>query len=170
MKSMMIIIFSIIGILYVPSKLMILNNDLIPVSGSVTEVKKSSTRIPFYRFRISNRSNLFYNSGTGLLSNLKNDKEVLYNNMNKEVGFFISKMDLPSIEKGKDINYIGLEKKNVLIDLFYYEFSQLGKLPFFFFGMLVTGFNAYGIYTFRKKIFELLAIFYLFYSFLILAL
>lgn len=166
----MIIIVSIIGILYIPAKLMILKNSLIPIKGLVMEVTKSSTRIPFYKFRLSNHSNLFYNSGTGVLYKLKNDKEILYTSINKEIHFFISKADVSRLEEGKDVKYIGLQQKNVLIDLFYYKFSQLGKLPFFIFCILMMCLNTYGIYTFKIRIFEFLIILYLVYGILILVL
>lgn len=169
-KPVMIIIVSIIGILYVPSKLMILKNNLIPVKGTIVEVAKSYTRVPFYKFRLSNHSNLFYNSGTGLLSNLKDDKEILYTNVNKEIDFFINKTESSKLEKGEDIKYIGLQGKNVLIDMFYYQFSQLGKLPFFIFCILMMCLNVYGVYTFKIRIFEILIVLYLFYGILILVL
>lgn len=169
-KPVIIIIVSIIGILYIPSKLMILKNSLVPIRGSIIEVTKSYTRVPFYKFRLSNHSNLFYNSGTGILSNLKDDKEILYTNINKEVDFFINKKDIPGLEKGEDIKYIGLQRKNVLIDMFYYQFSQLGKLPFFIFCILMMCLNVYGVYTFKIRIFELLIILYLVYGILILVL
>ncbi|WP_294287576.1 hypothetical protein [uncultured Chryseobacterium sp.] len=169
-KPMMIIIVSMIGILYIPAKLMILKNSLIPIKGSVAEVNKSLTRIPFYKFRLSGHSNLFYNSGTGVLSNLKNDKEILYTNINREIDFFISKTDVLRLEKGKEVRYIGLQKKNVWIDLFYYQFSQLGKIPFFIFCILMMCLNTYGIYTFKLRIFEFMIISYLVYGILILIL
>jgi hypothetical protein len=169
-RFFVIIIVSVIGILYVPLKLIILNNNLTPIQGSLIEVKKSGTRIPFYRFRISDYSNIFYNGGTGLLSNFKSDREILYNKNNKKITFFISKSDTSRIKKGKDIKYIGLQKNNIHIDLFYYQFSQLGKLPFFIFCILMMCLNVYGTYAFKRRVFEVLILLYLFYEILILVL
>ncbi|MGD1320660.1 hypothetical protein [Chryseobacterium sp. 2R14A] len=165
-----VIIISFVGILYIPFKLFVLKSNLVGISGKVTVVKKSFTRIPFYRFRITDYSNEFYNDGTGLLSNLKDDKKILYNTADKQITFFVNKNDLAKLEYKKDIQYIGLQKENVFIDIFYYYFSKFGKIPFFIFCILMMCLNAYAIYTFKSKIFEFLLIAYLLYGILILVL
>lgn len=169
-KIFIIVVISIVGILYVPFKLIVLKKNLVDISGTVTDVKKSFTRVPFYSFRISESSNEFYNDGTGVLSNLKDDKKILYNRADKHITFFVNKNDLLNLEYRKDIQYIGLQKENVLIDIFYYYFSKFRKIPFFIFCILMMCLNAYAIYTFRLKIFEILIISYLFYGILILIL
>lgn len=169
-KIFIIVLISIAGILYVPLKLIVLKSNLISINGTLTEVTKSFTRVPFYKFRIADYSNELYNSGTGVLSNLKDDKKILYNKNDKNITFFVNKKDFLKLKKGKDIQYIGLQKKNVFIDIFYYYFSQFGKLPFFIFCILMMCLNAYAIYTFKLKIFEFLIVVYLFYGILILVL
>lgn len=169
-KTFVIVLISIAGILYVPLKLILLKNNLVSINGVLTEVTKSFTRVPFYRFHIADYSNEFYNSGSGVLSNLKDDKKILFNKNYKNVTFFVNKEDLPDLKNGKDIQYIGLQKKNVFVDVFYYYFSQLGKIPFFIFCILMMCLNAYAIFTFKHKIFEFLLIAYLFYGILILVL
>lgn len=169
-KMTIIIIISIIGILYIPLRLVSLKNNLIPIQGSLIEVTKSSTRIPFYRFRLSDYPNIFYNSGTGFLSNLKSDKEILYKSVNKEITFFINRKDFSKLGKGDDVKYVGLQKKNVFIDLFYYDYSSFGKVFFSMFCILMMCLNLYGRYAFKTKIFEIFILFYLFYVILILIL
>ncbi len=159
-----------VGILYVPLKLLILKSNLTPVQGLLTKVEKSYTRIPFYRFHLSNDPTLFYNSGTGFLSNLKNDKEILYKGMNKEITFFVNKKDISKTKKETDIQYIGLQKKNVLIDLYYYFFSGFWDVVFSILCILMMGLNLYALYTFKIKLFQIFTFIYLFYGILILLL
>ncbi|KUY30383.1 hypothetical protein [Elizabethkingia ursingii] len=163
-KYFRIILISLTGLLLIPFKLIILSNNLIPINGIITEVHKSSTRIPYYSFKLSKDSTIFYNSGTGILSNLKNDREILYSEKNKELSFYIDKGDLPKLNTGKEIKYIGLQKTNVLIDLYYHLVSGLWNFIFGMLCIIMMALNTYALYHYKNKVFEVLIIIYLFYG------
>lgn len=160
-KSLKIVLISAIALLFLPLKLIILNNNLVPINGVIKEVEKSSTRIPYYKFRLSDDSTIYYNSGRGLLSNIKTDKEILYNEKNKEISFYISKVDFSKLNKGEEIKYIGLEKRNVLIDLYYHSVSGLWNIVLGMFCIVMMALNTYAVYTYKKKVFEVFIIIYM---------
>ncbi|SKB39791.1 hypothetical protein SAMN05660841_00278 [Sphingobacterium nematocida] len=160
-KSLKIVLISAIALLFLPLKLIILNNNLVPINGVIKEVEKSSTRIPYYKFRLSDDSTIYYNSGRGLLSNIKTDKEVLYNGKNKEISFYISKVDFSKLNKGEEIKYIGLEKRNVLIDLYYHSISGLWNVVLGMLCIVMMALNTYAVYTYKKKVFEVFIIIYM---------
>lgn len=160
-KSLKIVLISVIGLLFLPIKLIILNNNLTPIQGTITEVQKSSTRVPYYKFRLSGDSTLYYNSGRGIISNIKNDRDILYNGKNKEISFYIDKKDLSNRNKGKEIQYIGLEKRNVLIDLYYHSVSGLWNFVFGMFCIVMMALNTYAVYTYKQKLFEIFIVIYL---------
>lgn len=160
-KSLKIVLISAIALLFLPLKLIILNNNLVPINGVIKEVEKSSTRIPYYKFRLSDDSTIYYNSGRGLLSNIKTDKEILYNGKNKEISFYISKVDFSKLNKGEEIKYIGLEKRNVLIDLYYHSVSGLWNVVLGMLCIVMMALNTYAVYTYKKKVFEVFIIIYM---------
>lgn len=160
-KSLKIVLISAIALLFLPLKLIILNNNLVPINGVIKEVEKSSTRIPYYKFRLSDDSTIYYNSGRGLLSNIKTDKEILYNEKNKEISFYISKVDFSKLNKGEEIKYIGLEKRNVLIDLYYHSVSGLWNVVLGMLCIVMMALNTYAVYTYKKKVFEVFIIIYM---------
>lgn len=160
-KSLKIVLISAIALLFLPLKLIILNNNLVPINGVIKEVENSSTRIPYYKFRLSDDSTIYYNSGRGLLSNIKTDKEILYNGKNKEISFYISKVDFSKLNKGEEIKYIGLEKRNVLIDLYYHSISGLWNVVLGMLCIVMMALNTYAVYTYKKKVFEVFIIIYM---------
>lgn len=160
-KSLKIVLISAIALLFLPLKLIILNNNLVPINGVIKEVENSSTRIPYYKFRLFDDSTIYYNSGRGLLSNIKTDKEILYNGKNKEISFYISKVDFSKLNKGEEIKYIGLEKRNVLIDLYYHSISGLWNVVLGMLCIVMMALNTYAVYTYKKKVFEVFIIIYM---------
>lgn len=160
-KSLKIVLISAIALLFLPLKLIILNNNLVPINGVIKEVENSSTRIPYYKFRLFDDSTIYYNSGRGLLSNIKTDKEILYNGKNKEISFYISKVDFSKLNKGEEIKYIGLEKRNVLIDLYYHSVSGLWNVVLGMLCIVMMALNTYAVYTYKKKVFEVFIIIYM---------
>lgn len=165
-----IIVISVIGILYVPVRLLILKNNLNPIQGTVKNVEKSSDRFSYYQFHIDQYPNTFYNSGTGLLSFFKDDEKILKFNIDREIRFYINSEDIEKLKKGEKVIYMGLQGKNIIIDIFYYHFSKLSKMPFFLFCILMMCLNFYGIFILKSKIFEILLTVYLFLGMLILIL
>jgi len=165
-----IIILSIIGISYIPVKLMFLKNNLSPIEGTIREVTKSTNRFAYYQFYIDHYPNVFYNSGTGVLSFFKSDERILKFNINRKIKFYINSEDIEKLKKGEEVIYIGLQDKNIIIDVFYYYFSKLNKIPFFLFCILMMCLNFYGISILKNKIFEILLTVYLFLGMLILIL
>lgn len=170
MKTLIIILISIIGILYVPFQIFYLKSQLVPIIEIITKVEKSHTRIPSYKFKTSNYQSVFYNSGTGFLSKFKNDKVLLYKGINKEITFYINENDFSKLDAGQNIKYIGLQKKNILIDLFYYYYSDFNKVFFSLIFLFIMCLNVYGLYIIKTKIFEYFLIIYLCYLILILIL
>ncbi|KKO89198.1 hypothetical protein AAW12_24045 [Sphingobacterium sp. Ag1] len=160
-RSLKIVILSVIGLLFLPVKLFILKNDLKPISGVITEVKKSSTRVAYYKFKLAGDSSLYYNSGRGLLSNFKNDKETLYNRKDKVINFYINKKDLSAINKGREIKYMGLNNQNLWIDLYYHSVSALWNVVFGMLCIVMMALNTYAVYTYKHKLFEKFIILYL---------
>lgn len=169
-RMLLIIIISVTGILYVPLRIVLLKNNITPISGLLTEVEKTYTRIPSYKFKTSNYQSVFYNSGKGFLSKFKNDKVLLYKGINKEITFYINEKDFSKLDAGQNIKYIGLQKKNILIDLFYYYYSDFNKVFFSLIFLFIMCLNVYGLYIIKTKIFEYFLIIYLCYLILILIL
>lgn len=161
---------SIIGILYVPLQILYVKNQLVPLEKVILNIEKSHTRIPYYKFNVQGSPIKYYNSGNGFLSFLKNDGKLLKENINENLDYYINKKDLSINENSKDIFYIGLNKKNVFIDIFYSHFTGFGKFLFFLFCIFIMCLNIYGIYIIKNKIFEIFLTFYIFYSIIILIL
>lgn len=167
--SIFIVLISVLGILFVPSKLILIKNSLVSVSETVKSFNKSATRIPYFQFNTYERNNLYLNSGNGILSFFKEDDEILKNNLNRKISFFLTKSDFNKKNENDELFYIGLQHKNVWIDVVYYFFTFPVKMIFVFFILLVMCLNAYGFYVIKNKRFEYFLKFYLLYFILILA-
>lgn len=160
----LIIILSVLGLLYVPLKMIILSHELTSIEGKLISMEKSRNRNPYFTFHLDNYSNLFYNEGNGTMSYFKDDEAVLKQNLNKNMSFFIHNDDFPKLNAREKIAYIGLQEKNIWIDLFYYHFSQLYKIPLIFFCIVMMIINFIGIRVYKNRIYEILLIIYFFYQ------
>lgn len=168
--TVIIILISVIGIIYLPFKIFYLKSKLIPIKEVIKNVEKSHTRIPYYKFKVQRNLVEYYNSGNGLLSFFKNDEKILKRNINNELKFYINKEYTRDLEKNNKIFYIGLHNEHVYIDIFYYYFTGLGKFLFFLFCILIMCLNLYGVYVIKNRIFEIFLMYYIFYSIIILIL
>ncbi|WP_300670306.1 hypothetical protein [Soonwooa sp.] len=168
--SIFIILISVLGIIYLPLKLIILKNNLIPITGNIVDVSRTYTKSVTYQFRIANYPNLFHSNTGGILSDFKNDKAILFKSLHKDITFFINKNDHKKLLEGKDIVYLGVDKDYLFVDLFNYYYSGFGAAFYAFLCLFMVTLNVFGIYTYKHKIFTILALIYLASFYLLLAL
>ncbi|MGJ1197852.1 hypothetical protein ACR777_17160 [Sphingobacterium spiritivorum] len=162
------ILLSVIGILYIPLTALYRYNNLVPVTGTVTELIKTRTRIPYYKFRLAEYDNMFYHPGRGTLTLFKDD---LLKSDNP-VEFYILKGDAGKLNKGEEILYMGFENKDIGIDVFY-SITKPGLLIQFLtliFYFTIMCLNACCAYRYREKWSERLIVLYFLFFILLMAL
>lgn len=157
---------SIIGIFYIPGKILISNNALKEVNATVTEVWKSGNRVPYFMFKTKEYSGVFYNSGNGMLSYFKNDEAILKNSINKKLTFYINENE--SLENDEDKFYIALDSKSKWTDLFYYNIRSFTKFFFSVFCLFILIMNTVAIYSYKMKWFGISFMIYFALFFLVL--
>ncbi|MBV6881217.1 hypothetical protein NG800_014755 [Epilithonimonas ginsengisoli] len=163
-----VILLSIVGIFYIPGKILISNSDLIEVKATVTEVRKSGNRVPYYKFKTKEYPGVFYNSGNGMLSYFKNDEAILKNSINKKLTFYINENE--NLENDDDKFYVALNSKSKWTDLFYYNIRSFTKFFFAIFCLFLLIINTIAIYRYKMKLFEISFMVYLALFFLVLGL
>jgi len=163
-----VILLSIVGIFYIPWKILISNSDLIEVNATVTEVRKSGNRVSYFIFETKEYPGFFYNSGNGTLSYFKDDEAILKNSTNKKLTFYINKNE--NLESNDEKFYVALDLKSKWTDLFYYNIRSFTKFFFAMFCFLLMIMNFIAIYRYKMKLFEISFIVYFALFFLVLAL
>jgi len=153
------LVLAVIGILYIPLTCYYRYHHLTTVTGTLKEVVKTRTRIPYYEFYLNEYDNMFYNEGRGWLSIFKKDIQ----ETEKPVSFSILTSDAPSLGAGEPILYIGFNQQNVWIDLLYSVkepniFIHLFQLMLYFIEAFLL---VICIYIYKMRLFEILFIIYL---------
>lgn len=162
-----VILLSIIGIFYIPGKILISNSDLMQVNATITEVRKSGNRVSYFIFKTKEYPGVFYNSGNGMLSYFKNDEGILNNSINKRLTFYIDNNE--NLESNDEKFYIALDSKSKWTDLFYYNIRFFTKFFFAMFCFLLLIMNVIAIYRYKMKLFEISFMVYFALFFLVLA-
>lgn len=161
-----VILMSIIGIFYIPGKILISNNALKEVNATVIEVRKSGNRVAYFMFKTKEYPGVFYNSGNGMLSYFKDDQAILNTHVNKKLTFYI--YDSETLESDEDKFYIALESKSKWTDLFYYNIKSFTKFFFAAFCLFLLIINTIAIYRYKMKLFEITFVVYFVLFFLVL--
>ncbi|SIT25112.1 hypothetical protein SAMN05421786_11452 [Chryseobacterium ureilyticum] len=149
MLKRIVITLSILGVLYIPLRMLITTSSLKEIQGTIKEVRPSSTRIPYYTFTLNEYPCSFYNKGNGTLSLLKDAPET----QKKAVSLMIKNNDTSLLQHKTSVFYFAFNQKNKLIDV-YYSIVRLGVLPHFitlFFYFLILLFNILGAYLLPKQ-------------------
>ncbi|MFD2287079.1 hypothetical protein GJU39_10550 [Pedobacter petrophilus] len=162
------LIFSFIGLTFLPITMLIQHNRLVTIQGILSEVNKSSNRIPYYRLNLNGYKSTFQNKGNGLLSLLK--PAIVYDR--KPVFFKILKDDLLFVNTYEKTTYIGFNGKHTLIDLYYCITKPSLFIQIF---LVICGFtlvvlNLICHYRYKQKIFARLMFAALLFSFLLMLL
>ncbi|MBO6200860.1 MAG: hypothetical protein J6N74_04490 [Chryseobacterium sp.] len=163
-----VILMSVVGIFYIPGKILISNHSLMEVNATVSEVRKSGNRVPYYKFKTKEYPGVFYNSGNGMLSYFKNDEVILKNSINKKLTFYINENE--NLENDDDKFYVALNSKSKWTDLFYYNIRSFTKFFFAVFCLFLLIINTIAIYRYEMKLFEISFIVYFALFFLVLGL
>lgn len=163
-----VILMSVVGIFYIPGKILISNHSLMEVNATVSEVRKSGNRVPYYKFKTKEYPGVFYNSGNGMLSYFKNDEAILKNSINKKLTFYINENE--NLENDDDKFYVALNSKSKWTDLFYYNIRSFTKFFFAIFCLFLLIINTIAIYRYKMKLFEISFMVYLALFFLVLGL
>ncbi|MCD9854259.1 hypothetical protein LUD75_06060 [Epilithonimonas sp. JDS] len=161
-----VILMSVVGLFYIPGKILISNNALKEVNATVTEVRKSGNRVPYFIFKTKEYPGVFYNSGNGMLSYFKDDQAILKTSINKKLTFYIDENE--NLESDKDKFYIALESKAKWTDLFYYNIRSFTKFFFALLYFFILIINAIAIYRYHMKLFEIIFMVYFVLFFLVL--
>lgn len=159
---------SVVGIFYIPGKILISNHSLMEVNATVSEVRKSGNRVPYYKFKTKEYPGVFYNSGNGMLSYFKNDEAILKNSINKKLTFYINENE--NLENDDDKFYVALNSKSKWTDLFYYNIRSFTKFFFAIFCLFLLMINTIAIYRYKMKLFEISFIVYFVLFILVLGL
>ncbi|WP_293915583.1 MULTISPECIES: hypothetical protein [unclassified Sphingobacterium] len=162
------ILISVIGMLYIPLKALYRYHTLVPVTGTVTELIKTRTRIPYYKFRVAEYDNMFYHPGRGTLTLFKNEPI----KSNAPIIFYILKGDAGNLNTGEQILYIGFGNKNKAVDVFYSItkpglFVQFLTLIFYF---TILCLNVLCTYRYKEKWSERFTVVYFLIFILLMAL
>ncbi len=162
------LILSFSFLTFLPITMLIQYNRLVTVKGVLSEVNKSSNRIPYYKFNLESYKSTFQNKGNGTLSLLK--PAIVYNK--KPVYFKILKDNLPFINTYEKTTYIGFNGKNTLIDLYYCitKPSLFIQLFLIFCSFTLAVLNLICHYRYKQKIFTKLMFASLIFSFLLMLL
>lgn len=159
---------SVVGVFYIPGKILISNHSLMEVNATVSEVRKSGNRVPYYKFKTKEYPGVFYNSGNGMLSYFKNDEAILKNSINKKLTFYINENE--NLENDDDKFYFALNSKSKWMDLFYYNIRSFTKFFFAVFCLFLLIINTIAIYRYKMKLFEISFIVYFVLFILVLGL
>lgn len=159
---------SVVGVFYIPGKILISNHSLMEVNATVSEVRKSGNRVPYYKFKTKEYPGVFYNSGNGMLSYFKNDEAILKNSINKKLTFYINENE--NLENDDDKFYVALNSKSKWTDLFYYNIRSFTKFFFAIFCLFLLIINTIAIYRYKMKLFEISFMVYFALFFLVLGL
>ena len=162
------LIFSFIGLTFLPITMLIQYNRLVPIEGVLSEVNKSTNRIPYFKFNLNGYKCTFENQGNGLLSLLK--PAIIYNE--KPVYFKILKDDLPFVNTYLKFSYIGFNGKHTLIDLYYCIIKPSLFIQIFLMccTIALAGLNFICLYSYKQRIFKRLMVAYLLFTFLLMLL
>jgi len=123
---------------YVIFKIAAVYNALQPIQGTVTQIKKSSNRIPVYILHLQQYKSRFKSVGNGTLSLLKPVPKV-----NKEVLFYIREQDKAKTRQNDIVPAFGLHHYT-LVDCYYFTVRpSLGQhLLIMIIGFMTCCFNA----------------------------
>ncbi|UCA61647.1 hypothetical protein KB553_08945 [Chryseobacterium rhizoplanae] len=149
MFKRLIIIISILGILYIPLRMVIKSYALEEIQGTVKDVHASSNRIPYYTFSLEEYPCSFYNKGNGTLSLLKTPPK----QGEQSVSLMIQSEDRSLLNSNEAVFYFAFHQKEKLIDL-YYSVVRPGiftHFTFLFFYFLVLLLNVLGAYRYPKQ-------------------
>lgn len=149
MFTRLLIILSIVGILYIPVRMIITASSLKEIQGTIKEVHPSSTRIPYYTFTLKEYPCSFYNKGNGTLSLLKTAPKAGEN----AISLMIKTDDISLIQHKTSVFYFAINQKNKLIDV-YYSIIKPGVLIHFItlsFYFLILIFNTLAAYLYPEK-------------------
>ena len=162
------LICTFIGLLFIPITMFVQYHRLVPIEGVLSEVNKTSNRIPYYKFNLHGYNCTFINKGNGTLSYLK--PAIVYNE--EPVYFKVLKDELPFVDTYGKITYIGFGRKNTLIDLYYCitKPSLFIQLFLVFCGLILAVLNLFCHYRYKEKIFIRLMFASLLLSFLLMLL
>lgn len=149
MFKRLITIISILGILYIPLRMVIKSYALEKIQGTVKDVHASSNRIPYYTFSLEEYPCSFYNKGNGTLSLLKTPPK----QGEQSVSLMIQSEDRSLLNSNEAVFYFAFHQKEKLIDL-YYSVVRPGiftHFTFLFFYFLVLLLNVLGAYLYSKQ-------------------
>ncbi|WP_419494127.1 hypothetical protein [Chryseobacterium bernardetii] len=149
MFKRLITIISILGILYIPLRMVIKSYALEKIQGTVRDVHASSNRIPYYTFSLEEYPCSFYNKGNGTLSLLKTPPK----QGEQSVCLMIQSEDRSLLNSNEAVFYFTFHQKEKLIDL-YYSVVRPGiftHFTFLFFYFLVLLLNVLGAYLYPKQ-------------------
>lgn len=149
MFKRLITIISILGILYIPLRMVIKSYALEKIQGTVKDVHASSNRIPYYTFSLEEYPCSFYNKGNGTLSLLKTPPK----QGEQSVSLMIQSEDRSLLNSNEAVFYSAFHQKEKLIDL-YYSVVRPGiftHFTFLFFYFLVLLLNVLGAYLYPKQ-------------------
>lgn len=144
-----VIIFSILGVLYIPFRMVMKLYSLEKIQGTVKEVRSSSNRIPYYTFTLQEYSCSFYNKGNGTLSLLKSPPKP----GEQTSSLMIQSADKSLLKSNETIFYFAFHEKDKLIDL-YYSIVRPGIFTHFisiFFSFFLLFLNALGAYLYPRQ-------------------
>lgn len=144
-----VIIFSILGILYIPFRMVIKSYALEKIQGTVKQVRASSNRIPYYTFSLEEYPCSFYNKGNGTLSLLKTPPKP----GEQSASLMIQSSDRSLLNSNESIFYFAFHPKDKLIDL-YYSIVRPGiftHFTFLFLYFLILLLNVLGAYRYPKQ-------------------
>lgn len=142
-------IISILGILYIPLRMVIKSYALEKIQGTVRDVHASSNRIPYHTFSLEEYPCSFYNKGNGTLSLLKTPPK----QGEQSVSLMIQSEDRSLLNSNEAVFYFAFHQKEKLIDL-YYSVVRPGiftHFTFLFFYFLVLLLNVLGAYLYPKQ-------------------
>lgn len=162
------LIFTFIGLTFVPVTMLIQYNRLVKIEGVLSEVNKSSNRMPYYKLNVYGYKSTFQNKGNGLLSLIK--PTIVYTR--KPIYFKILKDNLPFVDTYAKTTYMGFNGKNTLIDLYYCITKPSLFIQIFLisYGFMLVVLNLSCHYKYKQKIFTRLLFASLLFSFLIMIL
>lgn len=149
MFKRLITIISILGILYIPLRMVIKSYALEKIQGTVRDVHASSNRIPYHTFSLEEYPCNFYNKGNGTLSLLKTPPK----QGEQSVSLMIQSEDKSLLNSNEAVFYFAFHQKEKLIDL-YYSVVRPGiftHFTFLFFYFLVLLLNVLGAYLYPKQ-------------------
>ena len=167
--KILILLFSFVAVLYIPVNIISTHKNLIEIRGTLKEIKKSRNRNPYFEFKLNEFPCTFHNPGNGTLNIFKNDIEMNVN----QVVFYIDKKAKDDLQSNSKIIYMGFNKKNLIIDVYYKIVRPNGLVHFLFIfsSFIILCVNVFCFYVYNKaRIFELSSIAFLVHFILTMAL